>query len=244
MDTTTEGTLFYNAILSRIQGNIEAQARTLYFKARDVISISLEDLIQEGMIGAWIASTRYDESKVKDEGSIDGYCMKYAKYAMLQHIQKQRPDLSLEAYLEGSINGDTVYREIEDKPVKVAETPEHKRTFVLTALSNISPRRRIVIMSAFQIEDENGKVTTKEEIGISDHAWEEAKYMGLKKLRAIRIEDLQFQNDKPNLREECRKLLRKDPTLKPRHLMQLTGCSETNAHAVRAEMKLRASAVS
>jgi hypothetical protein len=164
--------------------------------------------------------------------------MSYAKGAMLQYIKKHKPDLSLEEYLEGSIEGDTVHWEIEDRPVKCAETPEHKREAVLAALSRISPRRRIVIMAAFQIEDAQGKVTTKEDIGISDKLWYEARAMGLKKLRDITsFEGLRVQDEKPNLREECRKLLRQDPTLKPRHLMQLTGCSKTNAHKVRAELK-------
>jgi RNA polymerase sigma factor (sigma-70 family) len=242
---TAEGTLFYNSILSRIQGKIEAQARTLYFRTRNALSVSLDDLIQEGMIGAWKGSMNYDESKVTNEHSLDAYCMKYAKGAMLQHIQKQKPELSLEEHLEVETERGLVQRDIEDKPVKSAETPEHKRQFVMNALSTISPRRRIVIMAAFQIEDEQGKVTTKEDIGISDKLWYDAKMMGLRKLRTITsIEDLQFQNDKPNLREECRKLLRQDPTMKPRFLMQLTGCSKTNAAKARAELKLRASAVS
>ena len=240
-----EGTLFYNSILSRIQGNIEAQARTLYFKISNTISISLDDLIQEGMIGAWKGSMNYDESKVTNEHSLYAYCMKYAKGAMLMFIKKQKPDLSLEAYLEVETERGLVQREIEDKPVKSAETPEHKRQAVLAALSTISPRRRVVIMAAFQIEDEHGNITTREDIGISDKLWYDAKMMGLKKLRAITsFEGLRVQDDKPNLREECRKLLRQDPMMKPRFLMQLTGCSKHGAAKVRAEMKLRASAVS
>jgi DNA-directed RNA polymerase sigma subunit (sigma70/sigma32) len=234
------GTLFFESILACIQDDIERPARDLYFSTRVVISVSIEDLIQEGMIGAWIASTRYDESKVTNKHSLNAYCKTYAKYAMLRHIEKHKPDLSLEAYLEGSREGDTVNLDIQDNPVKSVETPPHKRNVVLDALNCISPRRKIVIMAAFQIEDEQGMVTMKEDIGISNRIYDDAKAEALKKLRTIiNIENLQIQNGKVNVnrREECRKLLRQDPTMKPRDLIRLTGCSATNAAKARAEMK-------
>jgi RNA polymerase sigma factor (sigma-70 family) len=186
-----DGTLFYHSILARIQGDIETTARKLYLDTRMAISVSVDDLVQEGMIGAWQACQRYDESKVKSEKSINGYCMKYAKYAMLQWIENHKSEISLEGYLEAETERGLTQRDIEDRPVKCAETPEHKRTFVLTALSTISPMRRIVLMSSFQIEDAQGNITAKEDTGLTARQFEDARYHGLKRLRTLlKREDL------------------------------------------------------
>jgi hypothetical protein len=108
-------------------------------------------------------------------------------------------DLSLTLYfaptgligLEAETERGLAQRDIEDKPVKCAETPEHKRTFVLTALSTISPMRRTVLMSSFQIEDEQGNITAKEDTGLTARQFEDARYHGLRRLRtALKLEDL------------------------------------------------------
>lgn len=229
----TKGTFFYDSILSRIQGNIEVQATNLYTRVRNTISISIDDLIQEGMIGAWKGSMNYDESKVANENSLNAYCMKWARGEMLYFIEKHKRELSLEAYLEVQTERGIVQRDIEDKSVKVSETPEHKRQFVITALKKIGAKQRIAIMAAFKIEDEQGNIATEGNINMSYMQYRSNKSMGLRKLRTIYS---QVQNDKPAKLEACLKLLRQDHTIKLRDLMRL-GYSERTASRAIAQMK-------
>lgn len=175
-----------------VLGRIEIQAKNVYFDVRSVISVSLEDLIQEGMIGAWTASMRYDESKVKDEESVYAYCMLRARGAMLDFINRKcKPEDSLEAYLEVKTEIGLMQREIEDKHIECTGTSPHKREALLTAISKISPQQRKVILASFNIEDEQGNITTREDTRASQHQYDSARNRGLKKLRTVlKLEDL------------------------------------------------------
>jgi hypothetical protein len=90
--------------------------RQAYNLSQRVWSVALDpqDLEQEAMLAAWHAASRYDETKVKSEKSFIGYCMKFARFAMIKYVQQQTqiPTISLEDYLEVETHNGTWCREL------------------------------------------------------------------------------------------------------------------------------------
>lgn len=182
MEPNTDVT-FYNSMLACIQDELEAEAKDLYFRVHNHLSISLDDLIQEGRIGVWRACLNYDPGKVKTERSMVGYCFIKAKGAMQDYIKWHRRryerEKSLEAHLEVKTEKGLLHREIEDKPTKYRETPKHIRERILNALRCLSTKQRLAVMIAFQIDDDHGMPASFTKLDSS------TKSRGLKKLSAI-----------------------------------------------------------
>lgn len=185
-----DGTMFYHAILARIQDEIKYVAKDLYFKTRMHLSISMDDLVQEGMIGAWQACTRYDESKIKNESSVTGYCMQRAKGAMQDYIKWHRrryeSERSLEAHLEVKTEKGTICQDVADKLATHAQTSPLTRESIQHALNDLTAKERAAIMAAFQLEDGETR-----EVFSSMGSYSNARTRGIKKLRTLlKPEDL------------------------------------------------------
>lgn len=87
--------------LSTLQPEINRIARSMYYRIFSV-SLCLDDLAQEGLIGAWHATTRYNPNIARDVETLRRYCLVFARGHMLHHVRSQRREKawSLEDYLE------------------------------------------------------------------------------------------------------------------------------------------------
>jgi RNA polymerase sigma factor (sigma-70 family) len=175
-------TPFYTSVLTSVQSEVETIARNLYFRVRTRVSVTLDDLIQEGMIGAWQAATRYDASKVKDSGSFTGYCMKRARGAIIDYIKKHQPAISLEAYLEVETEKGMMQRELVDEPTRPVYSSWSEREPILDALAKLTSTERLAVMSFFQIEDAHGGLMLRENTGVKASSYYNAKARAIKKL--------------------------------------------------------------
>lgn len=101
------------AFLESLRPEIRRQAYNLSRRVWSVV-LDPQDLEQEAMLAAWHAASRYDETKVKSEKSFIGYCMKFARFAMIKYVQQQTqtPTISLEDYLEVETHNGTWHREL------------------------------------------------------------------------------------------------------------------------------------
>ncbi len=148
-----------DAFLESLRPEIERTAYALYFHHGAKPCLDAQDIIQEGMIAAWRATNKYDASKVVDERSFRGYCMKRARGAMLNCLAREGRDtaISLDDYTtNGSDNTPLLCHEIADtgRPRRQATITERRR--ILAALRTLSPKERCVVMAYYRIDGRNG----------------------------------------------------------------------------------------
>jgi len=152
--------------LREIEPEVGRIARRLYEKV--FREVPLEDLQQEGMFAVSVALQRYDAGKMKGEGSVKGYCKKWAHGAMCRLLTRELriPTRSLEAYLEGENEKGMYQRELMETKPMIAHPEEEgvKRQRVLLALEQLSARERLVLMATYRIEDHLGYCLTPEEV--------------------------------------------------------------------------------
>jgi RNA polymerase sigma factor (sigma-70 family) len=152
------------------------------------VSVDPEDLEQEGLIAAWQATTRYDASKVTNEHSLRAYCMSRARGAMLMYLRREfkKPAASLDAYLEVDTDDGSMHREIADPPVQHRQTEASERQRILTALSSLTEKERLVVMAYFRVDNIYEYCPTlgdiQKRLEMSDDAVYCARTRGLKKL--------------------------------------------------------------
>jgi RNA polymerase sigma factor (sigma-70 family) len=176
-----------NELLATLQPEIERQARALYYRVFSV-SVDIQDLTQEGMIGAWTAAEKYDASKIKDARSFRGYCLKRARGAMLNYLRQlfDRPAISLEDWQEVDTGDSTRYREIEDRPAPARKTSRAMRRRMLAAMRLLTEKERAVVMSAYMIDDNRGRCSTPGDIRarlqLTESAYYHARKSALKHL--------------------------------------------------------------
>ena len=169
-----------DAFLSELQPAIARAARALYYRVRDVVTLDLADLEQEGMIAAWRAALRYDASKVVNEHSFAAYCKKTARGAMLMYLREQHPTLSIDAEFETQ-DGGTMRRELE-----ATHAPTHADITdprILAGVRQLSGIERLVILAYFCIPDEFGNVPSWS--GIPRSTCSHVKIRGLRKLASF-----------------------------------------------------------
>lgn len=178
-----------SSFLASLQPQIEQMARSLYYTVK--ISVAFEDLVQEGIIAAWQATRRYDASKVVNERSVIGYCMKRVRGAMLDHVTKlnRTPAISLDEYLEADTDGGSCYREIEARPVEHRQASLSERRRILAALHKLTEKERSVILAYFRIDDSKGQCPSRDDVqarlNLSDHAYCNARARAIKRLATL-----------------------------------------------------------
>lgn len=173
------------ALLESWRSQIEAMARRLAAKV-PYVSISVDDLAQEGLIGAWQAGLRYEG---RGKCSLEAFCILRARGAMLTFLKSHKLSTSLEGFLEMDMGDHMMTREIASPP------PQHRlaslsvRRRILAALRHLSERERQALLAYYRIEDSRGRVPDREEVcarlGITKKAFIESRFRGLKKLRKI-----------------------------------------------------------
>lgn len=179
-----------SSFLARLQPEIEMLARNLYYRVK--MSIALEDVIQEGMIGAWRAAQRYDPTKVVDERSFVGYCIKRARGAMCDYLTKlnRTPAASLDEHLEVDTADGSMRREIADTPVPYHQASLAQRRRILAALRQLSTNERLVIMAHFRIDDAKSghsslPMDLRAQMNMSEAVYYKIRARALRKLAVI-----------------------------------------------------------
>lgn len=178
-----------SALLSTLAPDIERAALAL---ARRVFSLTLDvdDLKQEANTAIIEASSRFDVTKVKDNRSVHSWYMKRARGAMVNHIRalfaRQGQDKSLDAWQEANTKEGTMHREIAatEPPARLATLSERRR--ILAALRSLTAIERAVMLAAYGIEDERGRVYSPGDVcarlGITPSAYRSAKNRAIKRL--------------------------------------------------------------
>jgi DNA-directed RNA polymerase specialized sigma24 family protein len=178
-----------NLFLAEMQPYIERAARSLYFRSRDVVSVDLADLEQVGMIAAWQATQRYDASKVIDANSFTGYCVKFARGAMLAELRGLDTAISLDSYLEIPTQNGAIRRELPDKPTPYRQALPSERRRILAALRQLPQFERLAVMATYRIADRSGHVPSIDGscrlLRRSKWAFYKARERGMQKLASL-----------------------------------------------------------
>lgn len=162
--TLLYSTGLYPENIQALSQDIEHIAR--YFVGRTTYTqVDVQDLAQEGMIGAWEASQRLDHSRSASEQK--SYCLRGARNNMVNYLNQLRKqttlDESLEAYLHDEETG--IERCIEDVPPPQTHKVQHnKKCQVNQLLATLPAKHRLVVMSAYQIQAHRGTVPSKSHV--------------------------------------------------------------------------------
>ena len=157
-----------STFIETLRPTVQMLARALHARVAHLLSVSLDDLVQEGLIAVWQCISCYDASKAEREQSFRAYCKIRAKYAMVDYVRmlSREHALSLDAYLSCEDEDGGYQRELADKPItSMASAPTHAlQPQIQAALSRLSDPEQQAITGAFSLEDESGTCSTLEDV--------------------------------------------------------------------------------
>jgi DNA-directed RNA polymerase specialized sigma24 family protein len=202
--STTVG-LDRGALLESVRPAVAVLARRFYYRVSHVLSVELDDLIQEGMIDAWQASLRVDPAYTYEQAR--SYCIRAAFGAIIDAIKREDRSKagSLEAYLAPRVGEDTPVRELVDQPGGCVASSLALRRSVLSLLRNcLTERQMLAVMAEYGIDmPQTGKVFTRDQVtarlGIGAGGYRALRSRGLRNLR-VRAHSCFRMNGQPGNR--------------------------------------------
>ncbi len=164
-------------------------AKDIYYRVQVHLSISQDDLIQEGLVACWQALRRHDIRKGTHDKALRAYCLIRIRGAIIDFIRKEArtPVQSLDAYLEIDTPDGTHTRELPDIPPvrKFAAAAQRKR--LLAAIHTLTTNEKLAILSAYGMHDYFNRFYTPEEVKSRMRAPSDAKHRALRKLASILV---------------------------------------------------------
>jgi len=193
IETTTCTPSYYDALtvlLASLAPTIERAALAL---ARRVYSIPLDvdDLVQEANAAIIKASSSFQPMDPTNTRAIHGWYMKRARGEMFNYARAQidRQARSIEDWQEVETKDGTMHRELPatETPARLANLGERRR--ILAALRKLPDTQRLVLLAAYGIEDERGRVYSPGDVctrlGITASGYRCFKSRAIKRLATI-----------------------------------------------------------
>jgi len=187
-----DGTALIESLLPVIKG----MAYNLHFAVSYALSVSIDDLVQEGMIKVWKCIQQYDASKTANEISFRKYCLIYAKGGMHSYIRSlsRRHAISLDELLGRHKLDKNVHNKVTPLTVNTSSNSsslEDNYKRIQEAISHLNTREKLVVMAYYRIEGEEQMSETMEEaivrLGCSLKSLHATKSRALKKLAKILV---------------------------------------------------------
>ena len=144
--------------LVSLQPKIESVARGMYGEVKSMVSVSIDDLAQEGLIRVWKSLSGCYEIEAVNEQEFQYMCIKRARWAMVDYIHGLRKQhaWSLDQYL--TVEGDetTLLGELAEPLPESVGGIHVDRHDLLEVLEQLPRHERLLVFAMYQMEDENG----------------------------------------------------------------------------------------
>lgn len=178
------------ALLEAVRPVVAALARRFYYRVSFCLSVELDDLEQEGMIGAWQATLRLDPAYSYEQAR--SFCIRSAWGAIMSAIRREDrlKAGSLEAYLAPRDGEDGPGRELADDPGdQVLPSLAVRRSVLGMLRSCLTEKQMQAAMAAFCIDaPKTGKGMTRDQVqkrlGISQSGYYSLRSRALHSLRS------------------------------------------------------------